>query len=245
MFLAIAEGNLSEAAASCIEWQKLTDADDNAGLERGEPYDWRTALEAELGDMRSASRSAADYSVAAKSWSVTDDEDYDATGIYLRSLVGNASADERAAVRKRVRAEAASPSYGWRARGWYNAFVLTSWTRTEASEAIDNMPARAFNGPQYRTATDDYLFGRVFLLAGQRARAKTFFARAASTCRMREDFYKVKATLELARLSGDDQGTACALYAAILDHWSQSPQAETAIEAKRYYEQLQCQSVRK
>ncbi len=244
VFVAIAEGRLSDGAASCVEWQRLTDADDNAGHERGEPYDWRTTLAAELGDTESASRAAAEYSAAAKSWPVADDEDYDATGVFLRSLAGDANADERAAVRERVRAVAARPSYGWRARAWYNAFVLTSWTHSEAMTAVDNMPAHALNGPQYRTATDDYLFGRVFLLAGQRNRAKVFFERAASTCRMREDFYKMKATLELARLSEERRDIACGLYGTILGHWSHSPNAATTIDARRRYDELNCKSIR-
>jgi hypothetical protein len=123
---------------------------------------------------------------------------------------------------------AADPSYGPPLRRWYNGWAATTWTRDEAHEAVAQLPPAL---PETQASDDDFLFGRVFALAGDADRAARFFARASRSCSLRDDFYRTRAKLALADASRGAPDRACALYADVASHWGAAPGSVTAAAA--------------
>jgi hypothetical protein len=118
-------------------------------------------------------------------------------------------------------------------RRWYNGYAATSWTPDEAQEAVAHVPSPL---KPTQASRDDYLLGRVFALADN-PRATHFFARAAHSCSIEDDFYRTKAKLELASRAPEQ---ACSLYADIVAHWGSAPTNVTATEAARRAKSEHC-----
>ena len=156
-------------------------------------------------------------------------------------MAGDMSVSDRAAARTRLRETIlANRSYGPPSRRWYNTYATTSWTASEAADAVANMPPHALFAPQYRVAEDDYLYGRVFALAGHADLAKIAFSRAVHSCAIHKDIYRMEAHVALADLLDDHDPEKCSLYARVAEHWKRSPTAKTVSLAIAERHRLNC-----
>ncbi len=238
--LAIARGRLREADQLSERW--LTAASDYrvpANL-REQPYEARVELNLELDNKTLATRLAKQFGSSSKSWLRSDFTDLRATSIYLGSMVGTASVDERAKYRDDFLADSAGPAYGSDERRWYNAYASTAWTPEEARLAVANMSPKVVLSPALANAEDYFLFGRTFLLAGDVERALGYFRQGARSCALDDDFFRIQSMLQVA-LSTEDRSEACRLAARIVDHWRDSPESVAMHAAAKRRSDLHCQ----
>jgi len=230
VWLAVAAGRLDRAAERAKAWVDLGATADAPPVERASAYEAYVALSLEIGQRDAAVRAARELFTLGRSWPRTSNIDLGATGIFLRSEAGDLGAAERGPLRARVIAATEEPSYGNALRRWYNGYAATSWTHDEATEAVAHVPVPL--QPSW-SSDDDYLFARVFALAGDDERATPLFTRAAHSCSVHDDFYRTKAKLELAARPETQPEEACALSADVASHWGTSKSVTAAAAEAR------------
>ncbi|MGO8999318.1 MAG: protein kinase domain-containing protein [Polyangiaceae bacterium] len=240
--LAIAAGRLLDARTLAEAYRLLVAREGDSGISQVRPYEYQVLLATELGDTASAIAIARDFANESASWPRSENVDLASETVYLGSTAGDLMPEGRDVLRKQILATAEDPAYGAPYRRWINAYATAAWTPPEALEALSQIPSEPLPGPQYRDASDDYMFGRVFALAGRTATAKQFFFRAAHSCSLSGDLFRTKAKYELGQMEEGTPAVACALYSEILGHWRLSPQSVTIRRAKERLLALSCKT---
>jgi len=240
--LAIEEGRLSDAEHQAAAWTAAALRYDGTGTASSIPYELSVQLAMELGHREKALAIAHEFANQFASASTNENMDVVAEEILMRSWADDLSVSERAGLRDRILAASQDPAYGAPYRRWLNAYVGAAGSRDEALTAMTQMPTRPLPGPEYRGAGDDYALGHFFALAGQLPRARSFYSRAMHSCEVTEDFFRTKATLELALLSEERPMDACALYEQIHHHWAHSPESLSVTIATHKIALLSCHS---
>jgi tetratricopeptide (TPR) repeat protein len=170
---------------------------------------------------------------------------FDATAISALRRHGVMSLELATALRETWRAES-MPPVGWEGSIRFDAALASTPAEAQAALArIDLSKVPAVLDPEI-----GLVLGRVLLLAGRAAEARTRLQGAASTCLFtgRGDaethaMDRVRAAFELGRASEvlHDIAGACAAYRSVIDRWGHArPRSSTAAQARDAHDRLHC-----
>jgi serine/threonine-protein kinase len=199
----------------------------------------------ETGDVRGAARPASDFLRRQVAWSGTPDG-ATARLLKIQRLAGAISDDELRASRAKFLEDwgrLASRTRFVRGVEWVLGHGGIVESKTDADDALRELPAFAPIPIGQRTAMNDDALGRARLFAGDAAGAAVPLARAAHMCTAMDDpFRHVRAHLLLGRaLEASDPSGACDAYKRVLERWGAAkPKSVTADEAQSRMRALAC-----